>query len=144
MTNNTKIMEYATDYTCGVIYEGKVCDFILTGSKIKYLIVELDNGKRTRVLRRAFRVSQSLPEFYRIGDPIQLVKVGFIEESHFNKWHIYDSRRCDLSNPDAIRMYLNHDKSLLSLIERPNQNNNKVVPMRKPFKKALQNLKLVI
>lgn len=145
MTNNKMIMEYATDFDCGVIYEGKVCGSVLTERKhIKFLIVELADGRRTQVHRRSFLISQSLPEFYHQGDPIQLVKVGFMDERHLNKWHIYDSRRYDLSNPEAIKLFLNHDERLLSQTISPRQKNNKVVRMRKPFKKALKDLKLVI
>lgn len=99
MTKKAHLMEYATDFDCGIIYK---------------------------------------------GDPIKLVKVGFMDERHLNKWHIYDSRRYDLSNPEAIKLFLNHDERLLSQTVSPRQKNNKVVHMRKPFKKVLQNLELVL
>lgn len=141
MSSKKPIFEYDTDFEFGVTYEGTVCGKILTERKnIKCLVVKFEDGRRTRVHRRSFLVSKSMPEFYNNGDTIKLTKIGFMGDRHLNKWLIEDSRRYNLSNPKAIQYFMDKKGWTKTKTKRSDKYIQLALGMHRPFAKALQEL----
>lgn len=141
MNDSRQILECDTDFEFGVVLDGKVCGVILTArNHIQCLIVEFPDGRRTRVHRRSFLVSKSLPEFYHIGDLIKLIKVGFMGDRHLNKWQIKDARRNNLSNPEAIKYFMDQRGNPLIATKKHKKFHLLALGMRRPFAEALKDL----
>ena len=93
-----------SDFRIGCCYKGKVSRIILTPSKhLRAVEVEFPDGGKTTVHKRSFEVSESAIEFYPVGTPINLKKVGYMADRRVTKWVIMQPLKYDLYGDDGIK-----------------------------------------
>ena len=93
------------DYQIGNYYKGKVRRCILSQRKHPRAVeVTFPNGMVTTVHKKSFDISDTAIDFYHIGTPITLKKVGYIADHRTTKWVIIRGLKYDLYTPEGYKL----------------------------------------
>ena len=100
-----------SDYRIGTCYRGKVHRVIETiNNHPRAIEVEFPDGKITTVHRRSFEVSETAIDFYPVGVPITLKKVGYMEDRRVTKWVIIRPLKYNLYDSEGIKDLQEHKR----------------------------------